>query len=394
MISVAEAKKLIQEHCELPDPVLLSISDASYYVLAENIYSPVDMPAYPQSSMDGYAFAFEDWKTGSPIVLNGISAAGNENELHLSKSEAVRIFTGAPVPAGADTVVMQEKSKVENGFLTIDDKLLDRGVNVRPRGSEIKKGALALSVNTLITPAASGFLAGLGITSVQVYPSPKVSIIVTGNELQQPGLPLQYGQVYESNSYTLTAALKRIGLNEIKIHYAKDDLQKLTAVLNLALSESDIVLLTGGVSVGDYDFVLEASQQCGVTQIFHKIKQRPGKPIYFGKKNRQLVFGLPGNPASVLSCFYHYVCLAIERLTLRRCTLQIVQAPLGTDYKKTVGLTHFLKAYFDGHTVSLLGAQDSFRLSSFALANCMIVIPEETTICSKEDIVDIYLLPV
>jgi molybdopterin molybdotransferase len=393
MISVEEAKKIIRENISPAVPVISPLSKAPYHILAADVYSPIDMPAYPQSSMDGYAFAFEDWKNNPQLLVNGVSAAGNENELPLQKGQAVRIFTGAPVPPGADTVVMQEKVKIENSYLSIEDIQLKKGDNLRPKGAEITSGVAALPKGTLITPAAIGFLAGLGITSVEVYPFPKVSIIVTGNELQQPGLPLQYGQVYESNSFTLTAALQRIGINEIKIHYAKDDLPQLSGELNRALEESDIILLTGGVSVGDYDFVLEAASLCGVTKIFHKVKQRPGKPLFFGKKNHQAVFGLPGNPASVLSCFYQYVCLAIQEMTLRPCTLQKIVAPIGTEYKKAAGLTHFLKAIYDGQTVQLLGAQESFRLSSFAYANCVIVIPEEATICKRDELVEIHLLP-
>jgi molybdopterin molybdotransferase len=393
MISVSEARKIIIEHTDRFSSSKVPLEKAGGHVLAEDIYSPIDMPAYPQSSMDGYALTFGGYGQYQSLEVIGVVAAGNPDQFLLHSDKAVRIFTGAPVPEGADTVVIQEKSRVENGLLIIDDQQLKAGDNVRAKGSEIKTGALALAQHAVLTPAAIGFLAGLGITEVNVYSSPVVSIIVTGNELQQPGLPLKYGQVYESNSFTLKAALARFQISDVKILRAEDSLEKLSGKLREALSESDIVLLTGGISVGDYDFVLQASEQCGITRIFHKIKQKPGKPIYFGKKGKKLIFGLPGNPASVLTCFYEYVCPAIEKLTMRSSSLKTIHAPLNGNYKKAAGLTHFLKGFYDGHTASFLDAQESFRLSSFARANCLIVIPEETTECKQDEIVALHLLP-
>jgi molybdopterin molybdotransferase len=171
-------------------------------------------------------------------------------------------------------------------------------------------------------------------------------------------------------------------------------LEKVTSVLAEALDKSDIVLLNGGISVGDFDFVLKATENCEITKIFHKIKQKPGKPIFFGKKERKIIFGLPGNPASVLTCFYEYVTLSLEKLFSCRTGMQTVYAPLSNDFKKPAGLTHFLKGFYDGQTVIPLDAQESFRLSSFARANCLIVLNEEVTESLKGEIVEVHLLPV
>ena len=393
MISVTEAKKIISENVSSLEPVTLPLQESTGLILAEDVYASMDIPAFPQSSMDGYAFSFEGWKKHKRLKIAGEVAAGNNETFTLKPKDTVRIFTGAAVPAGADTVIMQEKIQVENGELKIDDETLQQGNNIRPQGSEIKVGELALGKESVLSPAAIGFLAGIGITEVKVYPNPSISIVITGNELQWPGIPLQHGQVYESNSFALKAVLQQLHIDNIQILYAPDKPEIVTDTLKNALEQSDVVLLTGGISVGDYDFVLQAATECGVEKLFHKIKQRPGKPLYFGKKENKLVFGLPGNPSSVLTCFYQYVIPALEKLSKRKIGLQTLQVPLEKPFKKAAGLTHFLKGFYNGKTVTPLDAQESYRLSSFAKANCLIQIDEDTTSLKEGELVDVYLLP-
>lgn len=393
MISVAAAKKIIQEHIFPLQAVELLLQNAGGMALAVDIFAAIDIPAFNQSSVDGYAFSFAGWQQYQSLQLAGEMAAGDTAALSFLPNQAVRIFTGAAVPAAADTIVMQEKTKVENGILKIDDPKLLLGGNLRPKGSEIKAGELALAKGTQLSPAAIGFLAGIGVSKVWVFAKPTISMIVTGKELQQPGTPLAYGQVYESNSFTLAAALQQLNIIAVKIFWADDDLEVLKTVLLDALSQSDVVLLTGGISVGDYDFVLEAATQCDVTKLFHRIKQKPGKPLYFGKKGNQLVFGLPGNPSSVLTCFYEYVIPALQLLTSSVKGIQTLQVPLGKTISKAAGLTHFLKGFYDGKTATTLGAQESYRLSSFAKANCLIQIDEDCEYCAVGEIVEIHLLP-
>jgi len=386
MISVAEAKKIIAEHKLILPPVLLPLQDALQLRLASAVFSPVDVPAFPQSSMDGYAFAHADWQPKSKLLLQGEMQAGSKTDFVVQPGQAVRIFTGAPLPSGADTVIMQEKTTVTNNELVINEENLQKGNSVRSKGSAIKAGELALEKNTVLSPAAIGFLAGMGITGVNVFSRPSVSIIVTGNELQQPGLPLAYGEVYESNSFALTAILKQLHVFDVTVYTAADEPEMVKQVLQKALSKTDLVLLTGGVSVGDYDFVVQSAAACGVTQLFHKIKQRPGKPLYVGKKENTLVFGLPGNPSSVLTCFYEYVLPALQ------ADLMILYVPWARDFQKSAGLTHFLKGWYDGETVMPLDAQESYRMSSFATANCLIKVPEETTLCREGELAEIHLL--
>lgn len=398
MISVHEAKKIISEHVSSLEPIMLPLSQAAGLILAKDVYASIDIPAFPQSSMDGYAFSFDGWKQHKKLKIAGEVAAGNNETFTLAPENAVRIFTGAAVPPGADTVIMQEKVKIDpsassGGELIIEDETLQPGNSVRPKGSEIKAGALALEKGNVLSPAAIGFLSGIGITEVKVYPNPSISIIITGNELQQPGQPLQHGQVYESNSFALKAVLKQLQIENVQILYAEDKPVIVTSTFQRALEQNDVVLLTGGISVGDYDFVLQAANECGVEKLFHKIKQRPGKPLYFGKMKNKLVFGLPGNPSSVLTCFYQYVIPALEKLSKRNIGLHTLKVPISKAFQKNTGLTHFLKGYYDGKAAISLDAQESYRLSSFAKANCLIQIDEDITSLKEGDLVDVYLLP-
>jgi molybdopterin molybdotransferase len=391
MISIEEAKRIIAENSIQLNSCIVPLDKASGLILAKDIYASINIPAFPQSGMDGYALAFSSAK--KQFKIEGEQAAGSNINTMVQEGTAVRIFTGAVVPEGADTVVMQEKTTVANGFLQIEDDKLKQGDNVRLPGTEIAKGALALAAGSRLTPAAIGFLAGMGIASADVIPNPKVSIIVTGNELQEPGTTAEFGKVYESNSFALLAALMQMNMLDVAVYKSPDDKAALTKTLSEALSKSDMVLMTGGVSVGDYDFTVIASENCGVQKIFHKIKQRPGKPIFFGRKQNILFFGLPGNPASVLTCFYQYVLIALEKMTAQNLQLKISKAPISSSYKKPAGITHFLKGIFDGSQVHLPDGQESYKLNSFAKANCLVMIPESVTAVEAGEKVEIHFLP-
>lgn len=391
MISVKEAKKIIAEKVGSLQPKVLPLEQANGLVLAEPVTAKFDIPSFRQSSMDGYAFRFGD--KNFPLEIQNKIAAGDSSFYSISKKEAARIFTGAALPENADTVVMQEKVNVKDEMLFIHDEHLKEGDYVRPIGSEIKAGQVALEKGMILKPASIGFLAATGINEVCVYPSPVVTVVITGNELQPPGTELSFGKVYDSNSYSLSAALKVAGIEKIKIAFAEDKPEAVEDILKTALDESDLVLLTGGVSVGDYDFVVEAAENCGVTKHFHKIKQKPGKPLYFGTKSEKVIFGLPGNPGSVLTCFYEYVLLAIEKMHVKPSTLKKQKAIMQNDYSKKAGLTHFMKGSYEEGRVKMLSSQASFQLRSFAIANCLIVVDEETETLKEGDEVDVHLIP-
>ncbi|HLO56864.1 MAG TPA: gephyrin-like molybdotransferase Glp [Saprospiraceae bacterium] len=392
MIPYQEAIDIICQRTQALTSTIKPISDTLGLVLAEDIYSPNDIPGFDQSAMDGYALCVGNEAVKPSYIIGGEVAAGDAPGDVIDTNIAVRIFTGAAVPKGFDAVVMQEKTMLEDGNLIITDDHITSGQNVRLQGAEIKYGTLALPKGSFLIPASIGYLAGMGIREVSVFPKPKVALIITGNELKQPGEPLDYGQVYDANSYTLTAALHQKGISDIQVVWVRDDLDSLTEVLKVALESSDLVLLTGGISVGKYDYVLEATQKNEVDLQFYKVKQRPGKPIYFGTKNKTLIFGLPGNPASVLTCFYVYVSMGIDLLSNHQKD-NWTKATLTDDYEKNSGLTHFLKGHYADGRVKFLGGQESFRLSSFAEANCLIRIDESATILAAGSKVDILLIP-
>ncbi len=391
MINVTEARLIIERSTEKLGTITLPIIEAAGYVLAADIIAAFDIPSFNQSSMDGYAIKFFD--TAIPLKVVGEMAAGTAGNFTVELGEAARIFTGAPLPNGTDTVVMQEKVELKNEAILITDPNLTKGLNVRLKGAEAMAGTLAMPEGGLLSPAAIGFLAGIGVTKVLVYALPVVSIIVTGNELQQPGSVLLPGQVYESNSYSLTTALQQAGIKNIKVFYAEDDLMALKNTLEKALENSDLVLLTGGVSVGDYDFVVRAATLCGIVQQFHKVKQKPGKPLYFGTLGKKLVFGLPGNPASVLNCFYNFVLLVVQFLSGKNGGLQKIEAKLSKACTKSPGLTHFLKGMYLNGSAIPLNAQESFKLNSFARADCLICLEEAHADYAEGEMVTVYLLP-
>jgi molybdopterin molybdotransferase len=391
LISADDAKELIGKYVQPNAPKKIPLMKSVGLKLAEDIISSYDIPAFPQSSMDGYAFAWDP--SLSSYKLIGEVAAGSNDEFKIDHGHAVRIFTGAPLPQGADTVLMQEKAVVVEGELFIKDENLIRGLNVRGVGTEISTGALALSNGAILSPSTIGFIAGIGISEVMVYSKPSVGIVLTGNELQQPGNELSFGQVFDANSFSLVSALKQLHIDDVKLYFAKDELALLTDRVKEALSNHDLIMITGGVSVGDYDFTLKACEAAGVESVFHKVKQKPGKPLFFGMRDNKVVFGMPGNPASVLTGFYEYVYPAIYKLMNQDLSLKVIHAPLETAYKKATGLTHFLKAFCDGETVSLLTGQESYRLGSFAKANCFAIIPEDISFVEKGSQVEIHLLP-
>lgn len=390
MISVEEAKKIIGQNIPESKCKILSLKEAFGHTCAEDIYSKYDIPNFSQSSMDGYAIRFED--KNEKLKISGEMQAGSAEQFYLEKGHACRIFTGAPLPIGADTIVIQEKAIAENGYLTVNDNDLKKGLHIRDVGSDAKKDKIAIRSESYLSAAAIGYLAGIGCTEVKVFDAPSVSLILTGNELVQPGENLNFGQVYESNSYQLENVLKQCGINIIESFWVKDDPSEVEKTLDLAISKTDIVILVGGVSVGDYDFVIDATKKCGVEQKFHKIRQKPGKPFYFGTKEEKLIFGLPGNPSSALTCFYLYIAPLLSEITKRPLITEKKVTTSTASYEKKTGLTHFLKATYENGKVTPLHAQESYRLQSFAEANCLMVLPEDSEGLKKDEEVEIILL--
>lgn len=390
MISIHEAKKLILENCSSSKVELMSLINASGFILAEGVFSPIDSPPFDQSAMDGYAFSYANWDKKSDLLVTGEVQTGNFLSRKLNPNESVRIFTGAALPQSTDTVVIQENVIKAQNYINIKDDKLIKGTNVRLQGSQTRKGKLVLPKGHFLSPASISYLAGLGIESVKVYSNPVVSIIVTGKELLKPGEKMKTGKIYESNSFGLSAVLAQLNIVPISVEMVDDDQEQIINAINNQLS-SDIIILSGGVSVGDYDFVSSALQKCGVKKIFHKVKQKPGKPFYFGKHQQTLVFGLPGNPAAVLTCFYEYVADAISSFT-KKGYVKEARLLLENDFTKKLGLTFFLKGKTTFNGVSILENQESYLMNSFALADCIVELEENKEQYHKGDLVNVRMI--
>lgn len=391
MITVEKALELINNSIKKTDTITtIPISKALGYVLAKDILSPINMPPFRQSAMDGYALGSTEEEK---FDLIGEVKAGDDTDPNLEPGKAIRIFTGAPVPSGAKAVIMQEKVEIQDNQVILQEAVLPNA-NIRPLGEQIKKEGIALPEGTTITAASIGYLASLGITHVNVYQKPSIAIIATGNELVPPGQTLKYGQVYESNSIMLSTALTKVGFADISYFKVEDEYDITLSLLENTISHYDAVLISGGISVGDYDFVGKALRALDVDEIFYKVKQKPGKPLYFAKKQGTTIFALPGNPASSLSCFYIYVLPALLKISgYKDYSLKRTTAISNLKYVKKGQRAEFLKAYTEDDKVTILDGQASSMLRSFALANALVYLQEDVTEVNIGDTVQVINLP-
>lgn len=394
MITVEEAKSILLNNIvELKESVKVSLSDALGCRLAEDIYAPLDLPPFNQSNVDGYAVKFSSNEKKQWKVIGEIKA-GDNHSLELKEGEAARIYTGATVPDSSDCILMQEKVTRKDTLIECSEAKLIKGEHIRKAGAQIKKGELALVKDILINPSVIGFIAALGLAEVVVYRKPKVALIITGNELQTIGSSLETGKVYESNSFTLQAALQTMNLRADNLFYVKDDKKSLEEIVTKVLRDTDMLLISGGISVGDYDFVKEVLKENNTTTLFYKVAQKPGKPLFFGKNKNTFVFGLPGNPASALTSFYEYIYPALRKMQGKETLfLRSVQLPLLKEINKKKGLAHYLKAEVKPNGVMPLGGQESFIMKSFANAGAFIYLPLEKENVQAGELVEVHLLP-
>ncbi|WP_194777926.1 molybdopterin molybdotransferase MoeA [Pararhodonellum marinum] len=391
MISVSEAKAILSQN--LPEPIVVTspLDLCLGKVLAADLYSPISVPLFDNAAMDGYAFAFADYEEKKPLKVSHVVQAGAPFLPEVKNGEAARIFTGAPVPPGTDTVVMQEICEIDQGQLKILSKDIKKGENIRLKGSQTKTGELIMEKGLQLNPAMIGFLAGLGLSELPVYKFPNVVVLTSGKELVLPGKPLLPGQIYESNSYALRATLAELGITATKWPTVDDEPEKVRLSIKEALVNCDVLLITGGISVGEYDFVQAALEDLGVEKLFYKVKQKPGKPLYAGKKGDKLVFGLPGNPASTLTCFYQYVKPSLLQMMGKKPE-DPISAALKTTFQKKEGLTQFMKGRLTDGLVHLLTGQESYKMNSFAVSNCLVELPESDTDLAKGTLVKVHLL--
>lgn len=394
MITTDEARKIIIANTIANTGEKRALTDSLGKILRETIHAPISLPAFDQSAMDGFALRFDDLQKFSSFKIIGESSAGKPFTGDAKSGEVIRIFTGAAVPSWADHIIVVEMTEVTSTECVFNDTNGVKGQHIRKRGSQIEENEIAVPEGSRINPATIGFLYSFGFTEVEVNRDLEISILVTGNELKKPGESVGYGEIFESNSVMLMAACRSVHQLNVSMHHCGDNEQAMTAVIAKLLSKADVLIVTGGVSAGDYDYTAKALANCGVKKHFHKIAQKPGKPMYYGSTDTAHVFGLPGNPAAALTCFYEYVYPCINKLNgANQYELPQVNLPLVNEWKKKPGLANYLKGKISDHGAELLPGQESFILKSFAQSDCLVFIPEESAKTEEGCTIEAHLLP-
>ncbi|HEX2830174.1 MAG TPA: gephyrin-like molybdotransferase Glp [Burkholderiales bacterium] len=368
-------------------------------VLAADVISPLDVPAHDNSAMDGYAVRFEDLKSDGEVTLrvSGSSFAGAPFGGHVGAGDAVRIMTGGVVPTGADTIVMQEHVKAADGRVTIGGGHR-KGQNLRRAGEDLQAGAPALKRGRALRPAEIGLIASLGIPELEVYRKLRVAFFSTGDELVSIGTVPKEGQIYDSNRYTIHGMLERLGCEVLDMGVVRDDPALLEQAFNRAAGAADVVITSGGVSVGEADFVKDLLNKLGEV-VFWKIAMKPGRPLAYGRVGGAHFFGLPGNPVSVMVTFYQFVRDALLKLSGRDpvepsptfkvpCTSSLKKAPGRTEFQRGI-----LSRGADGQwSVRVTGEQGSGILRSMSEANCFIILPTDQGNVTPGTIVEVQVM--
>ncbi|MEW6296185.1 MAG: gephyrin-like molybdotransferase Glp [Thermodesulfobacteriota bacterium] len=385
MISVRDALAMILETVTPLAGERVGLLQAGGRVLAEEVRSERDVPPFANSAMDGYAVRCEDLHGASPdrpvgLTIVEVIQAGAVPAHAVTSGTASKIMTGAVIPPGADTVVRVEDTEEEDGRVWV--KRQERaGAHIRMSGEDIRRGHVVLERGRILRPADIGLLASVGRSLALVHQRPRVAILSTGNELAEIDDTLQPGQIVNSNAYSLAAAVREAGGEPVVLEIARDTLGEIRAALAEAVRH-DAVLSTGGVSVGEFDFVKAAMDELGIRRLFWRVAQRPGKPLTFGLLRERPYFGLPGNPVSALVCFYLYVRPALCRMAgHRKLFLPVVHARVAADIPKAKELTEFVRCRLvrkDGHYEAFsTGSQSSGVLSSLSLGEGLIIGPAE-----------------
>jgi molybdopterin molybdotransferase len=396
--AIAAALRPVVESQKLP------LAQALGRVLAIDLISPIDVPAHDNSAMDGYAFAGSELQAGGPTRLQAVGTvlAGTPHAGHIASGQALRIMTGAVMPEGLDTVVPHELCTLVGDILHIAPGAIRPGENRRRRGEDLTQGKPALRAGRLLRPADLGLVASLGIADVPVLRRLRVALFSTGNELRTLGQSLEAGCIYDSNRYSLMAALQRLGMEVIDLGLVPDDPAALEATLRTAVAQADAVLTSGGVSMGDADHVRDVLARMGEVG-FWKVAMRPGRPFAFGPlrgadpANPVWLFALPGNPVAALVTFY--VCARQALLQLAGAQpqpLPVLQARCTEALRKRPGRTEFQRAIVEpaadgGWQVRLTGSQGAGVLRSMSEANALLVLRHEQVSVAAGEMVDVWL---
>ncbi|MEO2069490.1 MAG: gephyrin-like molybdotransferase Glp [Desulfurobacteriaceae bacterium] len=375
-----EAKRIITENCKRKFIEVITLENSYDRVLAEDIYSPCNIPDEDKSAIDGYAFNNKSLaKLPAKLKIVGETAAGDEDKKKVDIGEAVFVMTGGVIPTGADTAVRVEDVKVENGYVIVDFPV-EKGTLVNFKGSELEKGELVLEKGTRLDYRKVGLLANLGIYKVKVYQRPTVGIITTGNEVLEPFETYKKGFVRNSNYYILKGLLEEFA-NVIYFGVAEDDKKSMIELFEKALISVDILVTTGGVSKGKYDFVKEVVKRIGFDVKFTMTNIRPGRPLVFGVKEETLFFGLPGYPSAMLVNAIEFLLPAVRKMAgLKNFENNYLTAITTTPLKSKEGRVDFIRVnYFteDGVLkVKDAGSQQTSNYTSMALCKALAVVPE------------------
>lgn len=383
MLSVAEAIESVLSAVVPAAIEEVGIAAAGGRVLAEEVRAPFAVPPFANSQMDGFAVRSADLAGASeaaPVRLAVVAtvAAGASTGTPVGPGQAIRIMTGAPLPAGADAVVRVEDTTADG--TAVDVRHAPRpGEFVRPAGEDLAAGELVLGPGRRLRPADVGLLASIGRPTVAVRARPRVAVLATGDELVPLGTPLGPGQIYNSNAYTLAAAVEETGGVATIFALVRDEPDALRAAFR-STAGFDVVLSTGGVSVGDFDYVKTIMDEIGLERRFWRVAQKPGKPLVFAVRGAQLYFGLPGNPVSSLVCFALYVAPALRRaLGLEEVFAPCVEVAMGATIRTAEGLCELVRCTLEGEPGNLVatptGTQSSGALRSLSLADCLVISP-------------------
>lgn len=400
-VSVEEAQQIILDSVSPLNCESVSTMEAYNRILYEDIVSDMMIPPVDDSAMDGYAIIADDTHGASrnkPVrlrIIGEIQAGGSIIGKRVSNGTAIRIMTGAPIPEGADSVIQFEETQEEGGYVKIFSESVRRR-NCKCAGENIDKGDRVLQKGDRLRSADVGILASLNYDTVKVYKQPTISIISTGDELAEAGEEIHTGQIRNINAYTLYSEVRKYNALPRYLGIARDTMKDTKEKLLKAL-QSDVVISTGGVSMGNYDFVKKIYSDIGIEMLFEWIKVKPGRPCTFGKKDNKLVFGLPGYPVPTLTSFIQFVRPALLRLMgANKINKPIVNAFLEEGISKHPGSVNLLRGYFTIKNnelyVSTTGSQKSSVLRSMSKANCLIVIPENTTEVKAGEKVAIQLI--
>jgi molybdopterin molybdotransferase len=399
MIPVEEALNRVLANLPPRRVEWISLQETQGRVLAGDICAASDLPPFHRSAMDGYAVRSAD-TARAPVTLTctGTVQAGGSDPGSISPGETKAIMTGAPVPEGADAVLMVEHTEGPDPEGRVRMlQAVRAGESVAPAGCEARAGDRVLESGRCIGPAETAVLAAFGYASIPVYKLPSVALFSTGDELVEVEDIPRPGQIRNSNAHSLTAQLRQLGLKPDYLGIARDDKEDLLARMNEALRR-DFVVLTGGVSMGKFDYVKEVFAELGLEIVFSKIAMKPGKPTVFAKKGEKRVFGLPGNPVSSFVAFENFVRPALGRLCgFEKPDLPRIRGNLTRAVKQAAGRTSFLPARItepdDGYSVEPLGWKGSADIVGFSRANAMLIMPAECTFLDSGQTIEALLLP-